>query len=663
MSTFKPIAPIEPDEEFDPDAYERMIAAIERMTGKTHSVELQEAFNPNQARFPKGHPKAGQWRPKLVTGAGRVAPGHLDRDLASLVEHIADMQKTYGGNAPPQRVLNEIGTQVEKTALRYSARKTYEQRLEANRAEAKVLRDQNWDAYEQFFHHPSTTPEMVDRTPVDALLSPADTKRLRELADEEVRLVRERDFADRDAMLGVLQKIRPMGGTLRQAKVSYAVDQASWIERDYIEDRKLYGPRAQMPGLARKAMKDDLDKSLKQVLKVVPKAWLDDTNSKGEVSWLFSKDRAWADTKRIEPKRPKDDFRQMEDGVDQALKGELPQKLVGQAASDVLSAGGDPFPSDADDAAQTAWRARRDEEQARLAAQKYQWVGRQGSPKNPNYPKGLWAVVRGQDDGHRYFVDWGGNLHLIREPREGDSPVDRANYEMPIQEGPREDRRVRNPPLTYRQQQAIELTKLKDGSYEGMYAERYPVVRREGTEEGGTGPNAAIYDWVDDDGTMKNLQVDAVAPDGKFDPAKWDRSAPQPPDAPTSTDTTIKIDPREKGTLLHELSHRLEIVYGETNRAGYNPISDATHAFLSARTAGEEPQRLQDLYPGYAYEDHELARADKFVDAYVGKLYAGQVTEVLTMGMQMLWFPQYGTRDINKDPEMRQLILGLQATL
>ena len=572
------------------------------------------------------------------------------------------MQKTYGGNAPPQRVLNEIGTQVEKTALRYSARKTYEQRLEANRAEAKVLRDQNWDAYEQFFHHPSTTPEMVDRTPVDALLSPADTKRLRELADEEVRLVRERDFADRDAMLGVLQKIRPMGGTLRQAKVSYAVDQASWIERDYIEDRKLYGPRAQMPGLARKAMKDDLDKSLKEVLKVVPKAWLDDTNSKGEVSWLFSKDRAWADTRRTEEKRPKDDFREMEDGVDQALKGELPRKLVGQAAVDVMGAKGDRLGRDKTPEEDAAWRARRDEEAQKLSDQKYTWVGRAGSPSNPNYPKGLWAVVKGED-GNRYYLDWGGNLHLMRKPTEDESAMTKANLSMPVQEGPREDRRIRNPPLSRQQQQAIDSATVNGGAYAGMYAERYPVVRRPGTEEGGIGPNAAIYDWVDDDGTMKNLQLDDTAPGGKYDETKWDRSAPQPQGVATSTDTMIKVDPREQATLMHELSHRLEVVYGEPNMAGYNPISMVTHAFLNGRTAGEEPQRLQDLYPGYAYEDHEMAKADQFIDGYIGKLYPGQVTEVLTMGMDMLWFPRFGNRDINKDPEMRRLILGIQATL
>ena len=139
---------------------------------------------------------------------------------------------------------------------------------------------------------------------------------------------------------------------------------------------------------------------------------------------------------------------------------------------------------------------------------------------------------------------------------------------------------------------------------------------------------------------------------------------PEPP-MPSRTDTTIRINPlpKNRNTLLHELSHRLEVVYGSENNAGFRPIEQSTERFLRERTHGETPQKLQDLYPGYAYEDHELARPDKFIDAYIGKLYRGTTTEVLTMGMEMLWFPRYGERDINKDPEFRRLILGMLASL
>jgi hypothetical protein len=138
---------------------------------------------------------------------------------------------------------------------------------------------------------------------------------------------------------------------------------------------------------------------------------------------------------------------------------------------------------------------------------------------------------------------------------------------------------------------------------------------------------------------------------------------PLPP-IPVRRNTQIKIDPREKAVLLHEISHRLEVVYGEENAtSGFNPIASVTHAWLRNRTAGENLQQLKYLYPNSDYNDDEVTRPDKFVDGYIGKQYAGQATEVLSMGMDMLWFPRYAQRDINKDPEMRQLILGLQATL
>jgi hypothetical protein len=140
---------------------------------------------------------------------------------------------------------------------------------------------------------------------------------------------------------------------------------------------------------------------------------------------------------------------------------------------------------------------------------------------------------------------------------------------------------------------------------------------------------------------------------------------PLPP-VPSRTNTTIKTDPRpgDKDTLLHELTHRMEVVYGEQNNAGYHPLSMATHSFLNRRTQGEQAQKLQDLYPGYAYKPDEIAKPDKFIDGYVGKLYSGESTEVLTMGLQYLFFPRYASnRDVNKDPEYRRFILGVMATL
>lgn len=613
MSTFKPIAPIEPDAPFDEDSYDAMIGAMDDMLGDDGGTVIEEAFNINQPRFPKGHERAGQWRPKLVTGAGRVAPGHLERDLATLKDRIA----TEGPN-PSQRALTGIGQDVEKVALRYSARKTYEKRIADIRIERIAVQDRQWAEWEKRFRE--MTPEQFQDADPSDMLSASDKRKLSNLANEEIRLRKQRDFADRDAMLGVLQKIRPMGGTLRQAKTSYAVDQASGIERKYIEAGGLYlGPHAQMPTLARKAMKSDLDESLKQVLKVVPKAWLDDTNGKGEVSWLFSLGRAYADTRSAPAGKPDE------------------------------------------------WKAARDEF-ANLGAQGYKFLG--VSRKYDTF-----LMFRAPDTGDVIALRKDGEIIKGIGAFENTPLVLDAKGEMSLPE-------YAERPSTERLREFIEPMK------------NLPQPRIESGSGGAMGPNWDAYKEMRDAVAEREKQgwkfvgmrgkwatlrkgdeevslnwggaplTRQVGPPEKRDlpPLNPYGQIPLPP-LPVRQDTLIKIDPREKATLLHELSHRLEVAYGEENRVGYNPIAMATHAFRDARTAGEGIQKLKDLYPNYAYEDHEMAKPDKFVDGYIGKLYAGQSTEVLTMGMEMLWFPKYGERDINKDPEMRQLILGLQAAL
>src|SRR5262245_18313050 len=215
---------------------------------------LEEAFNPHQPRFPKGHPKAGQWRPKLTPGAGRVAPGHLARDIDALKSLVADQQDFYSGRNIPTSHLEDIGLEVEKVALRYSARRHYEKRLAEIRTERAAIQARKWDAYEAKWN---AEPDMEKRWAMEPeqFIGAKDAKLLRSFQDEEVRLIRERDRADRDAMLGVLKELRPMGGKLNESTDEPEVDVASGIERQYVEDHPgEYGPRK---------MKAELDESLK----------------------------------------------------------------------------------------------------------------------------------------------------------------------------------------------------------------------------------------------------------------------------------------------------------------------------------------------------------------------------------------------------------------
>jgi hypothetical protein len=104
-------------------------------------------------------------------------------------------------------------------------------------------------------------------------------------------------------------------------------------------------------------------------------------------------------------------------------------------------------------------------------------------------------------------------------------------------------------------------------------------------------------------------------------------------------------------TTLHELGHRMEHrVPG---------LHDVVRAFYERRTRGETAQKLTDLRPNSAYEDHETTKPDAFGDPYMGKLYSGQRnSEIVSMAIPAL----FGAADrYALDPEMKAFVLGLLA--
>ena len=79
---------------------------------------------------------------------------------------------------------------------------------------------------------------------------------------------------------------------------------------------------------------------------------------------------------------------------------------------------------------------------------------------------------------------------------------------------------------------------------------------------------------------------------------------------------------------VHEMGHWLE------NRDGF--IKREAQAFLRRRTAGESASPLRKLV-GSWYDADEMAKPDKFIDAYMGKVYASGDTEIVSMAMQKLY--------------------------
>lgn len=81
-------------------------------------------------------------------------------------------------------------------------------------------------------------------------------------------------------------------------------------------------------------------------------------------------------------------------------------------------------------------------------------------------------------------------------------------------------------------------------------------------------------------------------------------------------------------TVVHELGHAVEWYHPEVLRASLR--------FYNRRTAGEAAQRLRILRPAANYDFHEMTRVDAFIDAYVGREYGRQFTEILSMGLEYM---------------------------
>ena len=113
--------------------------------------------------------------------------------------------------------------------------------------------------------------------------------------------------------------------------------------------------------------------------------------------------------------------------------------------------------------------------------------------------------------------------------------------------------------------------------------------------------------------------------------------------------STIALRPGDVQTALHELGHRMEWM-----RAA---ISEMESEFYRRRTNNlQEPLR----WLGGYYRKDEVARFDKFTNPYMGKWYGDGFFEILTMGLEGVFF---GAHELQRDKDMLYFILGILAAL
>lgn len=128
----------------------------------------------------------------------------------------------------------------------------------------------------------------------------------------------------------------------------------------------------------------------------------------------------------------------------------------------------------------------------------------------------------------------------------------------------------------------------------------------------------------------------------------------------------VTVKPEDRSTMLHEVLHVVEWRHGTARASGLTELQTATHGFHESRTKGEQFQPLSGLVENSGYRPDEMTKPDRWFDPYVGKLYKGEYadsTEVLTMGVQYLFFPHHRNDPHVHDRGTMEAIMGMLATL
>ncbi len=99
-----------------------------------------------------------------------------------------------------------------------------------------------------------------------------------------------------------------------------------------------------------------------------------------------------------------------------------------------------------------------------------------------------------------------------------------------------------------------------------------------------------------------------------------------------------------ESTTWHEYMHHMEYTV-----PGIRDIEAQFHAY---RANGEKPAWL-----GKGYGKHEKAVRDKFLSAYMGKVYGDNVWELMTMGGESVFYRHYDL--LTQDPEYLEFVLGV----
>lgn len=262
--------------------------------------ELFERFDPDQPRWPKGHPRAGQWRPKISTIGGLERAKVLKGIQDELGEHMTKIG-SLGVDGSDEKAV-EIGKKVMGLVKDHGTVPAYEKRLRdldasiasgTQERREKILTDalgieltdedrqssgvrrfiDGWrqpGAWEPHLkrvmekHGKELTPDQVKKL-ADGLEK--DWAKASADFDERAKVQKDLQLAHRDALLSILGTQREMGGSMKEAGV----------ERS---DFRLLKSQKKL-GKATAKHQSEIESDMAEALKRVPADWLTATRKDG----------------------------------------------------------------------------------------------------------------------------------------------------------------------------------------------------------------------------------------------------------------------------------------------------------------------------------------------------------------------------------------------
>lgn len=116
-----------------------------------------------------------------------------------------------------------------------------------------------------------------------------------------------------------------------------------------------------------------------------------------------------------------------------------------------------------------------------------------------------------------------------------------------------------------------------------------------------------------------------------------------------NADKTVSMGNDDPGTVIHELSHWIEYSVPE--------IKKEVVEFYGRRTTGEKAVKLKDVTGIKSYRDNETTKVDKWMRPYMGKVYPDKSTEILSMGLELMYRNPVALA--KQDPEMFDFIYSV----